>query len=254
MKNPFGLRNLAAAVAAFLLFNSAMAEDKKPAEQPKPAAPEKMKVEDKAALKVIESPIAANCFTAKSEPRTIDTVVVHYSSAINWFAADFQKLLTPEVKAYAEKIKLTKANVNEHKFDWRLVKVIFETYKVSSHYMITRDGQIIRFVKDNDISYHAGKSKMPNDGREKVNDFSIGVEILSTHPKDDPTTKTPADAYTPAQYEALNKIIAELCKNGHKITAVVGHDEIAPGRKTDPGPLFQWDRVRTKDLKPIACK
>ncbi|MCC6545938.1 N-acetylmuramoyl-L-alanine amidase [Candidatus Sumerlaeota bacterium] len=231
---------------------SPLAETTAAAKAPAAAAQKPAPKED--SLKVIDSPIAANCFTVSKAPRKIDTVVVHYSSAINWFAPDFQKIVSPEAKAYAQGIKLTKENVNDHKFDWKLVKAIFESYKVSSHYMIARDGQIIRFVKDNDISYHAGKSKMPTDGREGVNGFSIGIEILSTHPKDDPTMKTPKDAYTDAQYAALNKIIAELCRSGHKITAVVGHDEIAPGRKTDPGPLFQWDRVRTKDYKPVACK
>ena len=109
----------------------------------------------------------------------------------------------------------------------------------------------MQFVDDNDRAWHAGRSKMPTDGREGVNDFSIGIELAASHPKDDATVKTAADAYTEAQYDSLSKLIAHLCGK-YDISAVVGHDEIAPERKTDPGPLFQWDRVRTKDYKPLA--
>lgn len=204
-------------------------------------------------LAIVESPIAEDCYGKRDTPREIDTVVVHYASAIYWFDPSFQKIVSEEGKAYAEKIGLTKDNVDAHKYDPYLVKAIFEAYGVSSHYAIARDGTVIRFVPDNDRAYHAGRSTMPTDGREGVNDFSIGIELMASHPNDDPTVKTKEDAYTEAQYESLNKLIAQLC-NDHGIDAVVGHDEIAPGRKTDPGPLFQWDRVRTEDYKPTACQ
>ena len=69
----------------------------------------------------------------------------------------------------------------------------------------------------------------------------------------DSPVKTAKDAYTEEQYVALKALIADS-QTRHKITAVVGHDEIAPGRKNDPGPLFQWDRVRSKDFKPVEEK
>lgn len=205
-----------------------------------------------AALEIVESPIAEDCYTKVEGTREIDTVVVHYTSAIYWFDAGLQRLLKDEDHAYARSIGLTPATVHDHKYDWKLNKAIFQAYKVSSHYIIDREGTVVQFVPDNHRAHHAGQSRMPTDGREAVNGFSIGIELTSSHPKDDPTVKTAADAYTEAQYTALNHLISRLCKD-HKITAVVGHDEIAPDRKTDPGPLFQWSRVRTPDYRPIAC-
>lgn len=202
---------------------------------------------------IVSSPINPECFGQVEGVRSIDTVVVHYASAIYWFDPSFQKILGEEGRAYAESIGLTKENLSEHKYDWQLVKAIFEAYGVSSHYAIARDGTIVQFVPDNDRAYHAGRSTMPTDGRTGVNNFSIGIELMASHPDDDPTVKTLEDAYTEAQYESLNGLIAQLCER-HGIDAVVGHDEIAPGRKTDPGPLFQWDRVRTEDYRPAACK
>lgn len=204
-------------------------------------------------LQIVQSPIAEDCYTKKEEPRPIDTVVVHYASAIYWFNEDFQKIVTDEGKAYAQQIGLTPGNVNDHKYDPYLVKHIFEAYNVSAHYAIARDGTIIQFVDDNDRAWHAGRSRMPNDERTGVNDFSIGIELMASHPKDDPTVKTLSDGYTDEQYKALNDLISKFCEK-YSIENVVGHDEIAPGRKTDPGPLFQWEKVRTEDFKPLACQ
>ncbi|MBX3728490.1 MAG: N-acetylmuramoyl-L-alanine amidase [Candidatus Sumerlaeia bacterium] len=201
---------------------------------------------------IVESRIAANCYNVHDGVRSIDTVVVHYASAIYWFDPSFQRILGDEGRAYAESIGLTRENLAQHKYDWQLVKPIFEAYKVSAHYIIARDGTIVRLVPDNDRAWHAGQSTMPTDGRQGVNNFSIGIELMSSHPKDDPTVVTPQDAYTEAQYASLTRLIAMFCEK-HPITAVVGHDEIAPGRKTDPGPLFQWGRVRTPDYRPLAC-
>lgn len=224
--------------AILLLVPSGDAEEKPAAKEP---------------LKIVESPIAENAYTVIKEPRSIDTVVVHFASAIKWFDPAFQEIVSPEGKAYAAQVKLTKENLDEHKYDWELVKPIFEAYKVSSHYMIARDGTIVRLVAENNKAFHAGKSKMPTDGREGVNEFSLGIEMMASHPEDDPKVKTAKDAYTEEQYVALKALIADI-QTRHKITAVVGHDEIAPGRKNDPGPLFQWDRVRTKDFKPLEEK
>lgn len=224
-----------------------------PAPPAAPAAPVEPVVEASQALPIVESPIAENAYSKQEGEREIDAVVIHYASAINWFDPGFQEIVGEEGKARAEELGLTPENLQEHKYDWQLVKAIFEAYKVSSHYMIARDGTIVRLVADNDRAWHAGKSVMPTDGRDGVNNFSIGIELMASHPDDDPTVKTQADAYTEEQYASLNKLIAQLCAL-HGITSVVGHDEIAPGRKTDPGPLFQWERVRTEDFKPLACE
>lgn len=244
------MKALAYLSSALILATIACASPPTPEATPV-AAPSAEVVAPETPIVIVKSPIAENCYTASTEPRKIDTIVVHYTSAIYWFNKDFQKIVGPEGKAYAESIKLTPETLPEHKYDWQLNKAIFTAYKVSSHYMIDRDGTIVRLVDDNNVAWHAGKSKMPTDGREGVNGFSIGIELTASHPADDPSVKTPEDAYTAAQYESLNKLIAHLCKE-HPITAVVGHDEIAPGRKTDPGPLFQWEKVRTPDYKPLV--
>ncbi len=203
-------------------------------------------------LEIVESPIAESAYRAIDGEREIDTVVIHFASAIYWFADDFQEIVGEEGKSYANSVGLTPENLAAHKYDWQLVKAIFEAYNVSSHYAIARDGTVVRFVAENDRASHAGRSTMPDDGRTGVNDFSIGIELMASHPNDDPTVRTADDAYTAAQYAALNRLIASICER-HDIAHVVGHDEVAPERKTDPGPLFQWDRIRTDDYRPLAC-
>ncbi len=107
---------------------------------------------------------------------------------------------------------------------------LWKSYGVAPHYMIARNGTVYQLVADKNIAYHAGDSKMP-DGRSGVNNFSIGVEILNT--------KT--DSYTSAQYQATKDLISYLKKKYGKME-VVGHDDIAPGRKTDPW-NFKWDKI-----------
>ncbi|NTU66364.1 MAG: N-acetylmuramoyl-L-alanine amidase [Candidatus Moranbacteria bacterium] len=106
----------------------------------------------------------------------------------------------------------------------------YKSYGVSPHYLIDREGNVYRLVEDRNIAYHAGDSKMP-DGRTGVNNFSIGVEIM--------TTKT--DKPTGAQYDALNGLIDYL-KGKYKMKYILGHDDIAPGRKDDPW-NFDWGKV-----------
>ena len=105
------------------------------------------------------------------------------------------------------------------------------SYGVSPHYLVDRKGNIYRLVLDQNIAYHAGESKMP-DGRTGVNDFSIGIEVLTTQ----------KDAPTSAQYSALKLLIADL-KGKYKITSILGHIQIAPGRKGDPW-NFDWNKLK----------
>ncbi len=109
----------------------------------------------------------------------------------------------------------------------------YETIKdlrVSAHFFIRRDGELIQFVPCAKRAWHAGQSSWR--GRERCNDFSIGIELEGT---DD----TP---YTDAQYAALNDLLAVL-RAAYPIESVAGHSDIAHGRKTDPGPCFDWGRV-----------
>ena len=108
---------------------------------------------------------------------------------------------------------------------------VYRQYGVAAHYLIDRKGKIYRLVEDRDVAYHAGVSKMP-DGRTGVNAFSIGIELLNTL----------EDEYTDAQYGSLNKLLAYL-EGRYGIEYVLGHDEVAPSRKTDPW-NFDWDEIR----------
>jgi AmpD protein len=102
--------------------------------------------------------------------------------------------------------------------------------RVSTHYFIRRDGLLIRFVDPDLRAWHAGVSSW--NGRERCNDFSIGIELegCDTLPFED------------IQYRRLAELVVEL-EQCYPIEAVVGHADIAPGRKTDPGPCFDWDRL-----------
>ena len=102
---------------------------------------------------------------------------------------------------------------------------------VSCHYLIARDGKIYQLVADDREAYHAGESELH--GEHNVNVFSIGIELVDQSDKNDP--------YPDAQMEALFQVCEELCST-HRISLnrVVGHQHIAFGRKSDPGPDFPW--------------
>ena len=132
---------------------------------------------------------------SKSDNRKIDTIIIHSSyNAVGKDAHDLDDIIYKEYKPYG----------------------------VSPHYIISREGKIYRLVEDKNIAYHAGESKVP-DGRTGVNNFSLGIEIVNTK------SEKPNDA----QYGALNNLLAYL-KKEYKIKYVLGHDDIAPGRKDDP--------------------
>jgi len=105
------------------------------------------------------------------------------------------------------------------------------TLKVSSHFLIRRDGTLVQFVSCADRAWHAGVSAW--NGRQRCNDFSIGVELEGTD----------ENPYTAAQYAVLARL-AKALRRLYPIADVVGHSDIAPGRKTDPGPAFDWVRFR----------
>jgi len=113
----------------------------------------------------------------------------------------------------------------------------FETLRdkrVSAHFYIRRDGEIVQFVPVGRRAWHAGESCWK--GRSCVNNFSVGVELEGS---DD----TP---FTDRQYEALAELTVAICGHYRGITLgnVCGHSDVAPGRKTDPGPYFDWPRYR----------
>ena len=141
-------------------------------------------------------------FSVPSKPRSIDTIVLHSSYD----------------------------SLGDDPYSIEGIIDIYKSYGVSAHYLIARDGTIYRLVKDENIAYHAGVSKVP-DGRTNVNDFSIGIEIVNTKTSD----------YTSEQYASVKRLIASL-KDKYVIKYVLGHDAIAPGRKTDPW-NFAWKQL-----------
>jgi AmpD protein len=106
--------------------------------------------------------------------------------------------------------------------------------RVSAHCLIRRDGELVQYVPFGERAWHAGVSSWQ--GREACNDFSIGIELEGTD-------ETP---YTEAQYRALVGLTRAISGRYPAITheKIVGHCDIAPGRKTDPGASFQWDYYR----------
>jgi AmpD protein len=107
--------------------------------------------------------------------------------------------------------------------------------RVSAHALIRRDGAVSQYVPFGERAWHAGRSRYGD--REACNDFSIGIELEGTD-------QVP---YESAQYATLAQLIGVLCATYPTLSAdrVVGHSDIAPGRKTDPGPAFDWQRLRS---------
>ena len=129
-----------------------------------------------------------------------------------WIDALFSNTLDPAAHPYFENI---------HQLE------------VSAHLLIRRDGEVVQYVPFQRRAWHAGRSSFR--GRERCNDFSVGIELEGT---DDAP-------YEAAQYTALQQVIAALraaypsLAKGH----LAGHSDIAPGRKSDPGPYFDWPHL-----------
>ena len=138
-------------------------------------------------------------YTAVDRPRKVEAIIIH--SSYNALTAD----------------SFSVAGVIRE----------YKKYGVSPHYLISRHGTIYRLVKDRDIAYQAGKSRLPN-GITDVNAVSIGIELINT----------PHDPPTAAQYKALASLVAWL-ESKYPVEYVLGHKDIAPGRKTDPW-NFDW--------------
>ena len=106
-----------------------------------------------------------------------------------------------------------------------------EGLRVSAHYLIRRDGTLIQYVDPDKRAWHAGVSSWK--GRERCNDFSIGIEL-------EVSDDVP---FTEHQYEKLAELTKALFAR-YGTLDLAGHSDIAPGRKTDPGPWFDWSRYR----------
>ncbi len=106
--------------------------------------------------------------------------------------------------------------------------------EVSAHLLIRRDGSVMQFVSLDQRAWHAGVSECL--GRPRVNDFSIGIELEGCD----------EESFTGVQYAELNRVLGQIRHRYPVISRdrLFGHSDIAPGRKTDPGPHFDWKRIR----------
>lgn len=159
--------------------------------------------------------VASPNFDTRPDNCTIDLIVIHNIS------------LPPNEYGGAGVVQLftNQLNPNEHPYYAEIY-----TRKVSSHFFIRRDGELVQFVSCLQRAWHAGVSSWNN--RERCNDFSVGIELEGSD----------YEAFAAAQYKTLKKLIACL-KNNYPVQHIVGHSDIAPGRKTDPGPYFDWQKI-----------
>lgn len=160
--------------------------------------------------------IASPNFDARPENTKIDLIVIHNIS------------LPPNIYNGSGVVKLftNQLNPNEHPYYAKI-----HNSKVSSHFFIRRDGELIQFVSCLQRAWHAGVSSWDN--RERCNDFSVGIELEGSD----------FEAFEPAQYKTLKSLIKTL-KQTYPIKHITGHSDIAPGRKTDPGPYFEWHKIQ----------
>ena len=111
--------------------------------------------------------------------------------------------------------------------------------QVSAHFLVRRSGDLMQFVSADARAWHAGRSAWG--GRDNCNDFSVGVELEGLE----------GDTFEPAQYDALVPLLQAL-RARYPIRQVVGHEHVAPGRKIDPGPGFDWARLQAALGWPAA--
>jgi AmpD protein len=151
--------------------------------------------------------------------REVDMIVIH---AISLPPGEFGT-------GYVLDLFLNRLDVAAHPYFKGL-----EGLRVSAHYFIDRGGEVIELVEPDEMAWHAGKSSF--EGREECNPFSIGIELEGG----------PDYPFTEGQYRALEELCFLLVKRYPSITLerIVGHSDIAPERKEDPGPFFAWGRLR----------
>ena len=164
-------------------------------------------------IKYLESPN----FNDRPDQERVSLIVIHSIS------------LPPNSYAgtYVEDFFLNRLNIKDHEYFERI-----KDLKVSPHLYIKRDGQIIQFVPLNKRAWHAGKSSYM--GVADCNNYSIGIELEGSD----------KDIFEEAQYKSLCEVTSIILKEYNSIDKenIKAHSDVAPGRKTDPGNLFDWDR------------
>ncbi|WP_439239903.1 1,6-anhydro-N-acetylmuramyl-L-alanine amidase AmpD [Lonepinella sp. BR2474] len=156
-------------------------------------------------------------FDSRPDPQDISLLVIHYIS------------LPPEQfgGGFVDDFFLGKLDPTVHPYFEDIYQV-----RVSAHFFIERDGRITQYVSLQDRAWHAGLSSFQ--GRDKCNDYAIGIELEGSNEQ----------PFTEAQYKELAEITRQIMAIYPKITAdrIVGHCDISPERKIDPGQYFDWDK------------
>ena len=150
-------------------------------------------------------------FEERPEGTVIDTLIIH-------------SMYNPEAK---------------NRFSALSCKECLDKHGVSSHYLIDRLGTVWRLLPEENKAWHAGVSRMPEDGREGVNAFSIGIELIGSEDS----------CFTASQYRALALLTRDILAR-HPVQYIYGHCDVAPGRKTDPWGL-DWSRYQ-QDVQSLT--
>lgn len=178
-----------------------------------------MKINNKSGLLDIAQQMPSSNFDERPSSTNIKLIVVHNIS------------LPPGEFGgpYISQLFNNQLNPHEHPYFADI-----HSLRVSSHLLIRRTGEVIQYVPFHKRAWHAGVSSYC--GKQACNDFSIGIELEGTD-------EIP---YENIQYERLAELILELRQNypGIDKDAITGHSDIAAGRKTDPGPAFNWDQLQ----------
>lgn len=192
--------------------------------------------ETSAPLRIVDRLLTASVSKDRMATAPIDTVMLHFCSDV--------------IKNPQDPFNLD-----------RIVEV-FETVGVSAHYLIQRDGTVYRFVPEEKVAYHAGKGHIKDKPERfnKLNEYSIGIEMMNVGSASDmkifmkPQTyaeyaaKYPQNiGFTDAQYTALKQLLDQIASRHPEIKMdrkhIIGHDEYAGSRRTDPGETFDWTRI-----------
>jgi AmpD protein len=170
-------------------------------------------------LKNARQCLSPNC-DQRSDEKNISLIVIHN---ISLPPGDFGE-------HWIDKLFTNQLPKNEHPFFCEIY-----TLRVSSHLLIRRDGEIVQYVPFHKRAWHAGISQFQN--KEKCNDFSIGIELEGTD----------YQPFTDIQYKQLIATIKQLQLQYSSLAKenITGHQHIAPERKTDPGPFFDWQHLST---------
>ena len=167
-------------------------------------------------VKQIESPN----YDLRAPKQSISLIVIHcISLPPNKFG-----------NSYIEDFFLNNLDISEHTY-FKKIKDL----KVSSHFLIKRKGELIQFVSCLNKAWHAGRSSWKH--KKNCNDFSIGIELEGSD----------IVKYEDIQYKVLINLLKSLRKK-YPVTDIVGHSDIAPGRKTDPGDVFDWNLINAENF------